>query len=165
MIIHGKHSVAVGRCPPAIYYEEASQLTSASAAILTRSFYWMRQEKVPFDVKAHPARSDEEAPSLVQGTAWSQWLYINKTSNVELVLKPVLALGQRVAPHQPVLGELQLLFSPECSWNRFDGIDPSHSARTTCWCGIVNLMLDDVNSTFGKSNDIHLDVTEKVKEN
>ena len=62
-----------------------------------------------------------------------------------------------------VLGELGNFFSPEFM-NRFDGIIEFQALSKDNLLQIVNLMLDDVNQRLA-TNDIHLDVTEKVKEN
>ena len=61
-----------------------------------------------------------------------------------------------------VLGELGNFFSPEFM-NRFDGISEFQALSKDNLLQIVNLMLDDVNQRLA-TNDIHLDVTEKVKE-
>ena len=61
-----------------------------------------------------------------------------------------------------VLGELGNFFSPEFM-NRFDGIIEFKPLSKDNLMQIVNLMLDDVNQRLA-TNDIHLDVTEKVKE-
>ena len=61
-----------------------------------------------------------------------------------------------------VLGELGNFFSPEFM-NRFDGIIEFQALSKDNLLQIVNLMLDDVNQRLA-TNDIHLDVTEKVKE-
>lgn len=61
-----------------------------------------------------------------------------------------------------VLGELSNFFSPEFM-NRFDGIIEFQALSKDNLFEIVNLMLDDVNQRLA-TNDIHLDVTEKVKE-
>ena len=61
-----------------------------------------------------------------------------------------------------VLGELGNFFSPEFM-NRFDGIIEFQALSKDNLLQIVNIMLDDVNQRLA-TNDIHLDVTEKVKE-
>ena len=61
-----------------------------------------------------------------------------------------------------VLGELSNYFSPEFM-NRFDGIIEFKSLSKNNLLHIVDLMLDDVNKRLA-SNDIHLEVTDKVKE-
>ena len=61
-----------------------------------------------------------------------------------------------------VLGELGNFFSPEFM-NRFDGIIEFKALSKENLLQIVDLMLDDVNKRLS-SNNIHLDVTEKVKE-
>ena len=61
-----------------------------------------------------------------------------------------------------VLGELGNFFSPEFM-NRFDGIIEFKSLDKENLLKIVDLMLKDVNERLA-TNDIHLDVTDKVKE-
>ena len=61
-----------------------------------------------------------------------------------------------------VLGELGNFFSPEFM-NRFDSIIEFKALSKENLLQIVDLMLDDVNKRLS-SNNIHLDVTEKVKE-
>ena len=61
-----------------------------------------------------------------------------------------------------VLGELGNFFSPEFM-NRFDGIIEFKALSKDNLLQIVELMLADVNKRLS-SNNIHLDVTEKVKE-
>ena len=61
-----------------------------------------------------------------------------------------------------VLGELSNYFSPEFM-NRFDGIIEFKALSKDNLLQIVNLMLDDVNKRLA-TNDIHLEVTDKVKE-
>ena len=61
-----------------------------------------------------------------------------------------------------VLGELGNFFSPEFM-NRFDGIIEFKALSKENLLQIVDLMLDDVNKRLS-SNNIHLDVTDKVKE-
>lgn len=61
-----------------------------------------------------------------------------------------------------VLNQLENFFSPEFL-NRFDGIIEFKPLGKDSLLKIVNLMLDDVNSRLN-SNDIHLEVTDKVKE-
>ena len=62
-----------------------------------------------------------------------------------------------------VLGELGNFFSPEFM-NRFDGIIEFQPLSKENLLQIVTLMLDEVNQRLAQ-NEIHLDVTEKVKEN
>lgn len=61
-----------------------------------------------------------------------------------------------------VLGELGNFFSPEFM-NRFDGIIEFQPLSKENLLQIVTLMLDEVNQRLAQ-NEIHLDVTEKVKE-
>ena len=61
-----------------------------------------------------------------------------------------------------VLGELGNFFSPEFM-NRFDGIIEFKALSKDNLLQIVDLMLEDVNNRLA-SNEIHLDVTTKVKE-
>ena len=61
-----------------------------------------------------------------------------------------------------ILGELGNFFSPEFM-NRFDGIIEFKALSKENLLQIVTLMLDDVNQRLAH-NDIHLDVTDKVKE-
>ena len=61
-----------------------------------------------------------------------------------------------------VLGELSNYFSPEFM-NRFDGIIEFKALSKDNLLQIVNLMLDDVNKRLA-TNDIHLEVSDKVKE-
>ena len=61
-----------------------------------------------------------------------------------------------------VLGQLGDFFSPEFI-NRFDGIIEFKALSKDNLLQIVNIMLDDVNKRLA-TNDIHLDVTDKVKE-
>ena len=61
-----------------------------------------------------------------------------------------------------VPGELGNFFSPEFM-NRFDGIIEFQPLSKENLLQIVTLMLDEVNQRLAQ-NEIHLDVTEKVKE-
>lgn len=61
-----------------------------------------------------------------------------------------------------ILGELGNFFSPEFM-NRFDAIIEFKALEKEDLLHIVNLMLDEVNHRLSH-NDIHLDVTQKVKE-
>lgn len=61
-----------------------------------------------------------------------------------------------------VLGELSNFFSPEFM-NRFDGIIEFKALSKDNLLHIVDLMLEDVNKRLSY-NEIHLDVTQKVKE-
>ena len=72
-----------------------------------------------------------------------------------------LGLLEKDVPNS-VLGELGNFFSPEFM-NRFDGIIEFKALSKDNLLQIVELMLADVNKRLS-SNNIHLDVTDKVKE-
>ena len=163
-----KHSVAklVGAPPGYIGYDEAGQLTER---VRRNPYSLILLDEVE---KAHPDVMHMFLQVLDDGrltdgqgrTVSFKDTIIIMTSNAGTG-KAEASVGfgaAREGRTNSVLGELGNFFSPEFM-NRFDGIIEFQALSKDNLLQIVNLMLDDVNQRLA-TNDIHLDVTEKVKE-
>ena len=163
-----KHSVAklVGAPPGYVGYEEAGQLTER---VRRNPYSLILLDEVE---KAHPDVMHMFLQVLDDGrltdgqgrTVSFKDTIIIMTSNAGTG-KAEASVGfgaAREGRTNSVLGELGNFFSPEFM-NRFDGIIEFKPLSKDNLLQIVNLMLDDVNHRLA-TNDIHLDVTEKVKE-
>ena len=163
-----KHSVAklVGAPPGYIGYDEAGQLTER---VRRNPYSLILLDEVE---KAHPDVMHMFLQVLDDGrltdgqgrTVSFKDTIIIMTSNAGTG-KAEASVGfgaAREGRTNSVLGELGNFFSPEFM-NRFDGIIEFQALSKDNLLQIVNLMLDDVNQRL-TTNDIHLDVTEKVKE-
>ena len=162
------HSVAklVGAPPGYVGYEEAGQLTER---VRRNPYSLILLDEVE---KAHPDVMHMFLQVLDDGrltdgqgrTVSFKDTIIIMTSNAGTG-KAEASVGfgaAREGRTNSVLGELGNFFSPEFM-NRFDGIIEFKPLSKDNLMQIVNLMLDDVNQRLA-TNDIHLDVTEKVKE-
>ena len=163
-----KHSVAklVGAPPGYVGYEEAGQLTEK---VRRNPYSLILLDEVE---KAHPDVMHMFLQVLDDGrltdgqgrTVSFKDAIIIMTSNAGTG-KAEASVGfgaAREGRTNSVLGELGNFFSPEFM-NRFDGIIEFKALSKENLLQIVDLMLDDVNKRLS-SNNIHLDVTEKVKE-
>ena len=163
-----KHSVAklVGAPPGYVGYDEAGQLTER---VRRNPYSLILLDEVE---KAHPDVMHMFLQVLDDGrltdgqgrTVSFKDTIIIMTSNAGTG-KAEASVGfgaAREGRTNSVLGELGNFFSPEFM-NRFDGIIEFKPLSKDNLMQIVNLMLDDVNQRLA-TNDIHLDVTEKVKE-
>ena len=163
-----KHSVAklVGAPPGYVGYDEAGQLTER---VRRNPYSLILLDEVE---KAHPDVMHMFLQVLDDGrltdgqgrTVSFKETIIIMTSNAGTG-KAEASVGfgaAREGRTNSVLGELGNFFSPEFM-NRFDGIIEFQALSKDNLLQIVNLMLDDVNQRLA-TNDIHLDVTEKVKE-
>ena len=163
-----KHSVAklVGAPPGYVGYDEAGQLTER---VRRNPYSLILLDEVE---KAHPDVMHMFLQVLDDGrltdgqgrTVSFKDTIIIMTSNAGTG-KAEASVGfgaAREGRTNSVLGELGNFFSPEFM-NRFDGIIEFKPLSKDNLLQIVNLMLDDVNQRLA-TNDIHLDVTEKVKE-
>ena len=163
-----KHSVAklVGAPPGYVGYDEAGQLTEK---VRRNPYSLILLDEVE---KAHPDVMHMFLQVLDDGrltdgqgrTVSFKDAIIIMTSNAGTG-KAEASVGfgaAREGRTNSVLGELGNFFSPEFM-NRFDGIIEFKALSKENLLHIVDLMLDDVNKRLS-SNDIHLDVTEKVKE-
>ncbi|EGJ43828.1 ATP-dependent Clp protease ATP-binding subunit [Streptococcus sanguinis] len=163
-----KHSVAklVGAPPGYVGYDEAGQLTER---VRRNPYSLILLDEVE---KAHPDVMHMFLQVLDDGrltdgqgrTVSFKDAIIIMTSNAGTG-KAEASVGfgaAREGRTNSVLGELGNFFSPEFM-NRFDGIIEFQALSKDNLLQIVNLMLDDVNQRLA-TNDIHLDVTEKVKE-
>ena len=163
-----KHSVAklVGAPPGYVGYDEAGQLTER---VRRNPYSLILLDEVE---KAHPDVMHMFLQVLDDGrltdgqgrTVSFKETIIIMTSNAGTG-KAEASVGfgaAREGRTNSVLGELGNFFSPEFM-NRFDGIIEFKPLSKDNLLQIVNLMLDDVNQRLA-TNDIHLDVTEKVKE-
>ena len=163
-----KHSVAklVGAPPGYVGYDEAGQLTER---VRRNPYSLILLDEVE---KAHPDVMHMFLQVLDDGrltdgqgrTVSFKDTIIIMTSNAGTG-KAEASVGfgaAREGRTNSVLGELGNFFSPEFM-NRFDGIIEFQALSKDDLLQIVNLMLDDVNQRLA-TNDIHLDVTEKVKE-
>lgn len=163
-----KHSVAklVGAPPGYVGYDEAGQLTER---VRRNPYSLILLDEVE---KAHPDVMHMFLQVLDDGrltdgqgrTVSFKDTIIIMTSNAGTG-KAEASVGfgaAREGRTNSVLGELGNFFSPEFM-NRFDGIIEFQTLSKDNLLQIVNLMLDDVNQRLA-TNDIHLDVTEKVKE-
>ncbi len=163
-----KHSVAklVGAPPGYVGYDEAGQLTER---VRRNPYSLILLDEVE---KAHPDVMHMFLQVLDDGrltdgqgrTVSFKDTIIIMTSNAGTG-KAEASVGfgaAREGRTNSVLGKLGNFFSPEFM-NRFDGIIEFQALSKDNLLQIVNLMLDDVNQRLA-TNDIHLDVTEKVKE-
>ena len=163
-----KHSVAklVGAPPGYVGYDEAGQLTEK---VRRNPYSLILLDEVE---KAHPDVMHMFLQVLDDGrltdgqgrTVSFKDAIIIMTSNAGTG-KAEASVGfgaAREGRTNSVLGELGNFFSPEFM-NRFDGIIEFKALIKENLLQIVDLMLDDVNKRLS-SNNIHLDVTEKVKE-
>ena len=163
-----KHSVAklVGAPPGYVGYDEAGQLTEK---IRRNPYSLILLDEVE---KAHPDVMHMFLQVLDDGrltdgqgrTVSFKDTIIIMTSNAGTG-KAEASVGfgaAREGRTNSVLGELGNFFSPEFM-NRFDGIIEFKSLSKDNLLQIVELMLADVNKRLS-SNNIHLDVTDKVKE-
>ena len=163
-----KHSVAklVGAPPGYVGYDEAGQLTES---VRRNPYSLILLDEVE---KAHPDVMHMFLQVLDDGrltdgqgrTVSFKDTIIIMTSNAGTG-KAEASVGfgaTREGRTNSVLGELGNFFSPEFM-NRFDGIIEFQALSKDNLLQIVNLMLEDVNQRLA-TNDIHLDVTEKVKE-
>lgn len=163
-----KHSVAklVGAPPGYVGYDEAGQLTEK---VRRNPYSLILLDEVE---KAHPDVMHMFLQVLDDGrltdgqgrTVSFKDAIIIMTSNAGTG-KAEASVGfgaAREGRTNSVLGELGNFFSPEFM-NRFDGIIEFKPLSKENLLQIVDLMLDDVNKRLS-SNNIHLDVTDKVKE-
>ena len=163
-----KHSVAklVGAPPGYVGYDEAGQLTER---VRRNPYSLILLDEVE---KAHPDVMHMFLQVLDDGrltdgqgrTVSFKDTIIIMTSNAGTG-KAEASVGfgaAREGRTNSVLGELGNFFSPEFM-NRFDGIIEFQALSKDNLLQIVNIMLDDVNQRLA-TNDIHLAVTEKVKE-
>lgn len=163
-----KHSVAklVGAPPGYVGYEEAGQLTEK---VRRNPYSLILLDEVE---KAHPDVMHMFLQVLDDGrltdgqgrTVSFKDAIIIMTSNAGTG-KAEASVGfgaAREGRTNSVLGELGNFFSPEFM-NRFDGIIEFKALSKDNLLQIVELMLADVNKRLSNNN-IHLDVTEKVKE-
>lgn len=163
-----KHSVAklVGAPPGYVGYDEAGQLTEK---VRRNPYSLILLDEVE---KAHPDVMHMFLQVLDDGrltdgqgrTVSFKDSIIIMTSNAGTG-KAEASVGfgaAREGRTNSVLGELGNFFSPEFM-NRFDGIIEFKALSKDNLLQIVELMLADVNKRLS-SNNIHLDVTDKVKE-
>lgn len=163
-----KHSVAklVGAPPGYVGYEEAGQLTER---VRRNPYSLILLDEVE---KAHPdvmhmflqVLDDGRLTDGQSRTVSFKDTIIIMTSNAGTgKVEASVGFGAaREGRTNSVLGELGNFFSPEFM-NRFDGIIEFKALSKDNLLQIVDLMLEDVNNRLA-SNDIHLDVTTKVKE-
>lgn len=163
-----KHAVAklVGAPPGYVGYEEAGQLTEK---VRRNPYSLILLDEVE---KAHPDVMHMFLQVLDDGrltdgqgrTVSFKDTIIIMTSNAGTgKVEASVGFGAvREGRTNSVLGELGNYFSPEFM-NRFDGIIEFKSLSKDNLLHIVNLMLDDINKRLAQ-NDIHLEVTDKVKE-
>ena len=163
-----KHSVAklIGAPPGYVGYDEAGQLTEK---VRRNPYSLILLDEVE---KAHPDVMHMFLQVLDDGrltdgqgrTVSFKDAIIIMTSNAGTG-KAEASVGfgaAREGRTNSVLGELGNFFSPEFM-NRFDGIIEFKALSKDNLLQIVELMLADVNKRLS-SNNIHLDVTDKVKE-
>ena len=163
-----KHSVAklVGAPPGYVGYDEAGQLTEKVGRNPYSLILLDEVEKAHPDVM-HMFLQVLDDGRLTDGqgrTVSFKDAIIIMTSNAGTG-KAEASVGfgaAREGRTNSVLGELGNFFSPEFM-NRFDGIIEFKALSKENLLQIVDLMLDDVNKRLS-SNNIHLDVTDKVKE-
>ncbi len=163
-----KHSVAklVGAPPGYVGYDEAGQLTEK---VRRNPYSLILLDEVE---KAHPDVMHMFLQVLDDGrltdgqgrTVSFKDAIIIMTSNAGTgTAEASVGFGAaREGRTNSVLGELGNFFSPEFM-NRFDGIIEFKALSKDNLLQIVELMLADVNKRLS-SNNIHLDVTDKVKE-
>ena len=163
-----KHAVAklVGAPPGYVGYEEAGQLTEK---VRRNPYSLILLDEVE---KAHPDVMHMFLQVLDDGrltdgqgrTVSFKDTIIIMTSNAGTG-KSEASVGfgaAREGRTNSGLGQLGDFFSPEFM-NRFDGIIEFKALSKDNLLHIVNLMLDDVNNRLA-TNDIHLEVTDRVKE-
>ena len=163
-----KHSVAklVGAPPGYVGYDEAGQLTEKVRRNPYSLILLDEVEKAHSDVM-HMFLQVLDDGRLTDGqgrTVSFKDAIIIMTSNAGTG-KAEASVGFGAAREgriNSVLGELGNFFSPEFM-NRFDGIIEFKALSKDSLLQIVELMLADVNKRLS-SNNIHLDVTDKVKE-
>ena len=163
-----KHAVAklVGAPPGYVGYEEAGQLTEKVRRNPYSLILLDEVEKAQPDVM-HMFLQVLDDGRLTDGqgrTVSFKDTIIIMTSNAGTG-KAEASVGfgaAREGRTNSVLGQLGDFFSPEFM-NRFDGIIEFKALSKDNLLQIVNIMLDDVNKRLA-TNDIHLDVTDKVKE-
>ena len=163
-----KHAVAklVGAPPGYVGYEEAGQLTEK---VRRNPYSLILLDEVE---KAHPDVMHMFLQVLDDGrltdgqgrTVSFKDTIIIMTSNAGTgKAEANVGFGAaREGRTNSILGELGNFFSPEFM-NRFDGIIEFKALSKENLLQIVTLMLEDVNQRLAH-NDIHLDVTDKVKE-
>ena len=163
-----KHSVAklVGAPPGYVGYDEAGQLTEK---VRRNPYSLVLLDEIE---KAHPDVMHMFLQVLDDGrltdgqgrTVSFKDTIIIMTSNAGTgKVEANVGFGAaREGRTNSVLGELGNFFSPEFM-NRFDGIIEFQALSKENLLQIVTLMLDEVNHRLAQ-NEIHLDVTEKVKE-
>lgn len=163
-----KHSVAklVGAPPGYVGYEEAGQLTEK---VRRNPYSLILLDEVE---KAHPDVMHMFLQVLDDGrltdgqgrTVSFKDAIIIMTSNAGTgKVEASVGFGAaREGRTNSVLGQLKDFFSPEFM-NRFDGIIEFHALKKEDLLQIVDIMLNDVNKRLA-TNDIHIDVTDKVKE-
>lgn len=163
-----KHSVAklVGAPPGYVGYDEAGQLTEK---VRRNPYSLVLLDEIE---KAHPDVMHMFLQVLDDGrltdgqgrTVSFKDTIIIMTSNAGTgKAEANVGFGAaREGRTNSVLGELGNFFSPEFM-NRFDGIIEFQALSKENLLQIVTLMLDEVNHRL-EQNEIHLDVTEKVKE-
>ena len=163
-----KHSVAklVGAPPGYVGYDEAGQLTEK---VRRNPYSLVLLDEVE---KAHPDVMHMFLQVLDDGrltdgqgrTVSFKDTIIIMTSNAGTgKAEANVGFGAaREGRTNSVLGELGNFFSPEFM-NRFDGIIEFQPLSKENLLQIVTLMLDEVNQRLAQ-NEIHLDVTDKVKE-
>ena len=163
-----KHAVAklVGAPPGYVGYEEAGQLTEK---VRRNPYSLILLDEIE---KAHPDVMHMFLQVLDDGrltdgqgrTVSFKDTIIIMTSNAGTgKAEANVGFGAaREGRTNSILGELGNFFSPEFM-NRFDGIIEFKALSKENLLQIVNLMLEDVNQRLAH-NDIHLDVTDKVKE-
>ncbi|WP_276421646.1 ATP-dependent Clp protease ATP-binding subunit [Lactococcus garvieae] len=163
-----KHSVAklIGAPPGYVGYEEAGQLTER---VRRNPYSLILLDEIE---KAHPDVMhmflqilDDGRLTDAQGRTVSfKDAIIIMTSNAGTgKVEASVGFGAaREGRTNSVLGELGNFFSPEFM-NRFDAIIEFSALSKENLLKIVDLMLDEVNAQIAQ-NDIHLDVTQAVKE-
>ena len=163
-----KHSVAklVGAPPGYVGYDEAGQLTEK---VRRNPYSLILLDEVE---KAHPDVMHMFLQVLDDGRLTDGQGHTVSFKDAIIIMTSNAGTGKaeasvgfgaaREGRTNSVLGELGNFFSPEFM-NRFDGIIEFKALSKENLLQIVDLMLDDVNKRLS-SNNIHLDVTDKVKE-
>lgn len=163
-----KHSVAklVGSPPGYVGYDEAGQLTEK---VRRNPYSLILLDEVE---KAHPDVMHMFLQVLDDGRLTDGQGHTVSFKDAIIIMTSNAGTGKaeasvgfgaaREGRTNSVLGELGNFFSPEFM-NRFDGIIEFKALSKDNLLQIVELMLADVNKRLS-SNNIHLDVTDKVKE-
>lgn len=163
-----KHSVAklVGAPPGYVGYDEAGQLTEK---VRRNPYSLILLDEVE---KAHPDVMHMFLQVLDDGRLTDEQGRTVSFKDAIIIMTSNAGTGKaeasvgfgaaREGRTNSVLGELGNFFSPEFM-NRFDGIIEFKALSKDNLLQIVELMLADVNKRLS-SNNIHLDVTDKVKE-